>query len=139
MDTSLRSLAPKDHDRVCELLKRYPCDFPKLATHLQIIKIFKIPSKYMELLDKIEVYSIRNAGFNFILQNAPEFAELRETGALSKVGRESMRDTLNQFGIVEKLDIVHGTVYAKFEDPEPCHKLINNMQLGQNIITTKIW
>ena len=138
MDNSLRFLAPNEHDRICMLFKKYPCEFPQLTTHLQVVKIFKVVSKYLELLDKIELFIIRNYGFNFIVKNIPSYAELRETSVVTRVGYEEMKDTLGQFGAVQHLEIYKGTVYVKFDNPDQCHRLINNMQMGQNIITTKI-
>jgi len=138
MDSSLRYLVPHEHDRVAELFKRYPCEYPNMSTHLQVIKIFKNKSKYLELLEKIEIFIIRTVGFNFIVKNVPEFAQLRETGETTRVGREEMWETLEQFGNLLSLEFMRGIIYAKFEDPEPCHSLINNMQMGNNIIHTRI-
>lgn len=137
MDSSLRNLAPREHDRVFELLKRYPCDYPTTAS-LQVIKIFKDRLKYLEFLEKFELFIIRSAGFNFIIKNIPEFAQLRETGDTTRIGREEMWETLDQFGNLTSLEFMRGIAYAKFDDPEPCHSLINNMQMGHNIIHTKI-
>jgi len=109
-----------------------------MSTHLQVIKIFKNKSKYLELLEKIEIFIIRTVGFNFIVKNVPEFAQLRETGETTRVGREEMWETLEQFGNLLSLEFMRGIIYAKFEDPEPCHSLINNMQMGNNIIHTRI-
>jgi hypothetical protein len=138
MDNSLRFLAPREHDRVNDLFKRHPCVYPQLKTHLQVIKIFKDVPKYLNLLEKIEFFIIRQSGFNLIIKNIPEQAELRETNIVTKVGHQEMRETLEQFGKVEHLDLIRGVAYVKYDNPEPCHKLINNMQMGQNIITTKI-
>ena len=138
MDQSLRYLAPCEHDRVHELLSKYPCEYPKLSTHIQIVKIFRDSKKYLELLERLELFIIKSAGFNFIIRNVPDFAQLRDTGKTVKVGIDEMRETLEQFGNVENIGIVRGLVCAKFDDPEPCHRLINNMQMGQNILSTKI-
>ena len=139
MDNSLRHLAPREHDRVCELFKKFYCEYPQLSTNIQVIKIFKDPKKYLELLEKVELFIIKNANFNFILKNIPEFGELIETNTMTKIGYQEMKDTLNQFGVVEKIEIIKGFVYVKFDNPEPCHRLINNMQMGRNIITTKVF
>lgn len=138
METSIRYLAPHEHDRVAELFKKYPCEYPNMSTHLQVVKIFKDKSKYLELLEKIEIFIIRIAGFNFVIKNVPKFAQLRETGDTICIGREEMRETLEQFGNLLSLEFMSGVAYAKFDDPEPCHSLINNMQMGQNIIHTRI-
>lgn len=139
MDSSLRFLAPLEHDRVNELFKKYNCVYPNnIKTQIQLLKILKISSKYIELLDKIELFILKNHEFNFMLRNLPEFAQLREDNKTTSVGYTETMDTLIQFGNVNKLEIIKGTVYAKFDNPEYCHKTINNMQIGKNIISTKI-
>lgn len=136
MDSSLRYLAPADHDRVQKLLERYPCEYPNISNHIQLSKIFRDSKKYSELLEKIELFAIRKAGFNFVIKNVPEWAELRDSRNSVRVGLEEMRDTLELFGIVKKIDMVRDTVYSCLDDPDPCHRLINNMLLGENIIRT---
>lgn len=139
MDNSLRFLATREHDRVNDLLKRYPCEYPKLSTHIQVVKIFKDSKKYLELLEKVENYIIKTHGFNLIIKNVPEFAQNRETDDTVRVGKDEMKETLEQFGKLLNIEMIRGIVYAKFVNPEPCHKLINNMMMGTNIIHTKIY
>jgi hypothetical protein len=109
-----------------------------MATQFQLVKIFRDSKKYSELLERIELFILKNAGFNFMVKNVPEFAELRENRRTVRVGLEEMRDTLEQFGTIENIGMMRNVVYARFDDPEPCHRLINNMQMGQNILSTKI-
>jgi hypothetical protein len=136
MDSTLRYLAPTDHDRVQKLLEKYPCEYPNISNHIQLSKIFRDSKKYLELLEKIELFAIRKAGFNFVIKNVPEWAELRNSRNSVRVGIEEMRDTLELFGRVKKIDMVRDTVYSSLDDPDPCHRLINNMLLGENIIRT---
>ena len=138
MDPTIRYLSPLEHDAVQKLLERYPCEYQNMATQFQLVKIFRDPKKYTELLEKIELFILKNAGFNFMVKNIPEFAELRERRETVRVGLEEMRDTLEQFGTVEKIEFVYNTACVRMNDPEPCHRLINCMQMGQNILSTKI-
>ena len=46
MENTLRYLAPRDHDRVVELITKYPCDISKLSNQLQVIKLLKDVKKY---------------------------------------------------------------------------------------------
>jgi hypothetical protein len=138
MDHSLRYLAPYEHDTIQTLLERYPCEYPNMTTQFQLVKIFRDSKKYSELLERIELFILKQAGFNFMVRNVPEFAELRENRGTVRVGLDEMRDTLEQFGTIENIGMMRNVVYARFDDPEPCHRLINNMQMGQNIISTKI-
>lgn len=140
MENSLRHLAPRDHDRVQELLKKSGFKLPAvIASQLQVSKILRDPKKYAELLDKIEKQAAKFMGFNFLLKNIPDQGPLRETGEQTKVGYQEMRDTLGQFGTVNTLEIIKGTVYVNMDDPVPCHKTINHMQMGTNILTSNVF
>ena len=138
MDKTVRKLSPRDHDRVHELLTKYPCDISKFSNQLQVVKLLKNQEKYIELLDKIEKIILKNAGYNFILRNIPDYAEISETGETVRIGYQHIRDTMEQFGSVYGIDIIKSVVYVKFEDPLLCHSLVNNMLMGPNIITSTI-
>jgi len=140
MEKSLRHLAPREHDRVQELLKKSGYKLPAtVVSQLQVSKILRDPKKYTELLDKIEKNAAKSLGFNFCLKNIPDQGPLRETGELIKIGHQEMVDTLNQFGVVKELEIIKGAVYVNMVDPLPCHKTINHMQMGNNILTSNVF
>ena len=136
MDPSIRFLAPREHDRVADLLRKSPCDIRRLTPQLQVIKILKNAMKYIEILEKIEKLVAKNAGFNFILRNIPDVGELSSNGKQEQIGYVHMRDTMQQFGQVDALEIIRSTVYVKFDNPHPCHSLVNNMMMGTNIINS---
>ena len=138
MDSTLRFLAPRDHDRIIDLFTKTGVSFPNVATQLQVIKIIKMKERYMELLDKLEKHALKNSGFNFIVRNIPEVGISRDTSQETKIGYPEMRDTLKQFGTVYGIEIIRGTVYVKFDDPTRCHQMINAMQMGKNILSTSI-
>ena len=139
MDPVLRYLAPRDHDRVVELVRKYDFTVPNITTQVQVLKIIKSSKKYLELLEKIERQAAKHAGFNFFLKNIPDFGQLQETGFDTKIGYSEIRETLNQFGTVHKLDIIKSTAYVTFDDPKPCHQLVNHMQMGSNILTSNVF
>jgi hypothetical protein len=139
MDPSLRSLAPREHDRIVELVKRTGCTAPNITTQCQVLKIIRDPKKYLELLEKIERAVAKQAGFNFVLRNIPESGPLRDTGVDTRIGYAEMRDTLEQFGTVHKLNIIKGAAYVTFDDPRPCHAKVNRMQMGPNILTSNVF
>ena len=138
MDPTLRRFSPRDHDRVSELLIKYPCDISKFSTQLQVVKVLKNHEKYIDVIDNIEKLVIKNAGYNFILRNIPDYGELSETGDVVKIGYSHIKDTMEKFGIVYALEIIKSTVYVKFDDPKVCHSLVNNTMMGHNIITSLV-
>ncbi len=138
MDQSLRYLSPRDHDRVSDLLAEFPCENTNFSTHLQVLKIIKVSSKYIDLLDKLEYFIAKKAGFNLILKNMPDVALNAVSKKPVKVGYQEVLETLSQFGKVEKILVIRGHVYATFDNPAPFHKLVNNMEIGDSIVTTRL-
>jgi len=110
-----------------------------MTTQVQVLKILQNSKKYLELLEKIERQAAKHAGYNFLLKNIPDFGPLQCTGLDTKIGYSEIRETLKQFGVVHNLDVIKGTAYATFDDPKPCHHLLNHMQLGQNILTSNVF
>jgi hypothetical protein len=107
-------------------------------SQFQVLKIIKDSKKYIEVLEKIERNAAKQIGFNFLLKNIPKYGPLCVTGKDTQIGYEEMRDTLNQFGTVYNIEIIRGTVYATMDNPMYCHSLVNNMQMGTNILTSNV-
>ena len=133
----MRHLCPRDHDRVNELLMRHQCDISKFSNQLQVVKLLKDSKKYVEVLDKIEKLVLRVHGYNFMLKNIPTHGQLSETGENVRIGYQNIRETMEKFGTVYDLCLVKNTAYVKFDNPYPCHSLINTMMMGSNIIHTE--
>ena len=92
-------------------------------------------TKLNDLLSTLEKKTVKN-NFNFILRNLP-----RHTSEFSEpIGYTHVRDTFEQFGDISDIKIVRGTVYIKFVEPTSCvtcHSLVNNMMIGDNIVSTE--
>ena len=98
-------------------------------------------SAYTRMLEELENELMKINEFNFIIKNIPKKAMEQDSRKNVKITYSNMRETLNQFGKVQKIDIYHGTVCVKFRTSQQAcgtHELINNMQLGENIIKTKV-
>jgi hypothetical protein len=84
---------------------------------------------------------VRKIGYNLILRNLPQVAE-DETGKQVVVTYESVVKTLEKFGKVDNYKIISGTVYAQFkrvDDAKMMYKLVNNMQIGKNIVKLEVF
>lgn len=137
MDPSLRYLNPVLTDRVNHLLEKTygvlpePPKLTKKMTHAQ----------YKDELEKFEERLMKSNNFNLMIKNVPRFAISSETKKMVKVTYLALRDTLNQFGRVYKIEVFNGNVYIGFHkqnDAVSTHSQINNMQMGENIIKTKV-
>ena len=146
----IRYLSPRNHDRVVELLGREPCDHSfvmKAIPTLQLIQTYSYLNqqsarvKFETFLENVEKTIMKTNGFNIIIQNIPNFAQMSETDEKVAIKYIHMRDTLRQFGNLLMFHMIRGTVYAKFADQNSCkktHSLINNMMMGDNIIKTEV-
>jgi len=137
MDSSLRYLNPSLTDRVTRLIELTygiippPPKFEKNVTHCI----------YKERLETYENELMKINNFNLLIKNIPLFAVRSSDRKKVKVSYANMRDTFNDFGQVKKLEIFKGNAYLGFKtgkEASETHKLINNMQLGENIIKTKV-
>ena len=146
MFTTVRYLNPKGCSRVMDLMDTIGAyTFPKVIPVIQMIsalgKINPVlaKTKLNILLDKLEKELVKG-NFNFILKNIPDSAPLSGSEIIETIKYPHMRDTLSQFGELTKLKIIRGTVYVKFTEQTSCvmcHSLVNNMQIGTNIVTTQ--
>jgi hypothetical protein len=147
---SLRYLAPLAHDRVADLLKKEQCDpsfIIKVTPVLQMIHTFaqsrpiEASKTFLKLLASIETHIMQHNGFNMIIRNVPRVAEMRESKQAVEVKYAHIRDTLRQFGYLVTFHMIRGTVYVKFAEKDTAtrtHGIINNMQMGSNILKTEL-
>ena len=137
MDRSLRYLNPLLTDKVSKLLElceNKPSTKPLLWKGMST-------EKYSSTLEKYEKEIAGNLGFNFILSNIPSHAIQAHDNKKVKVTYTAMKDTFNQFGDVYKIEMYKGTAYIKFKtklQAKETHGLVNNMQIGENIVKTKV-
>ena len=137
MDSSLRYLNPSLTDRVNHLIEMTygitppQPKFEKNVTHCV----------YKEHLETYENELMKINGFNLLVKNVPLFAVQSSDRKKVKVSYANMRDTFNDFGHLKKIELFKGNAYLGFKtkkEASETHKLINNMQLGENIIKTKV-
>jgi len=139
----LRYLNPKGCDRTIDLMS-YSNDIhidDKTVQELQLITISRKADKLQGVLDKLEIQIMKSCGFNFAIHNIPTHASDLVTDVVTPTNYENIRATLEQFGKVDQLKIIRGTVYTRFSNSNVCnstHSLINNMQMGENIINTLV-
>jgi hypothetical protein len=106
---------------------------------LATVKPTAARTKLNDLLSTLEKKTVKN-NFNFILRNLPRHTSEKFDGFSEPIGYTHVRDTFEQFGDISDLKIVRGTVYIKFTEPTSCvmcHSLVNNMMIGDNIVSTE--
>jgi hypothetical protein len=143
MFSKVRHINPKACDRVRDLIREVTIsDYSQTISAIECLhKIKPIDAKKRldALLSKIEKQAIRGR-FNFILRGLPDSAPLQETNISETIGYPHVRDTMRQFGKFTTIQLIRGTVYVNFVNKSSCtlcHSLVNNMQVGTNIVTTE--
>lgn len=137
MNSTLRYLNPVLTDRVNHLIDNTYGPLPsppKLTNGIT-------HAEYREKLENYEIELIKTNGFNFMIKNVPLYAQSSATKKDVKVTYAALRDTFNEFGTVRKISVFRGVVLLTFKikkQAEETHSLINNMQMGKNIIKTKV-
>ncbi len=137
MNSALRYLNPVLTDRVNHLIDNTYGPIPtppKLSNGIT-------HAEYREKLENYEIELIKANGFNFMIKNVPLYAQSSATKKDVKVTYAALRDTFNEFGTVRKISVFKGVVFLTFKtkkQAEETHNLINNMQMGKNIIKTKV-
>ena len=89
----------------------------------------------------LETYVAKLSRYNMKVQNIPEKGILCDTNKETKIGYQNMRDTFSQFGNIKDILLVRGTVYVQYshkQDSIKTCRMINNMQMGKNIIKAEI-
>lgn len=128
-------------DRVVHLLESVRAsdkELIKQVNHtLNLQNIRPNPEKFKSALTKLETHLLKNSQYNFVIKNIPSHAVSKyQKNSSARVTYNAMRDTLNEFGCVHEIYINHGVGYFTMDNHVETHSLLNNMQLGKNIIQT---
>lgn len=144
MFKSVHHLNPDACNRVSELVsltyssvKEYEDEISAISI-LAKIKPNSARVKLNSFLNKLEMKTAKGH-FNFILRGLSRFTSERD-GVVEPIGYRHVRDTFEQFGNISNIKLIRGNVYIKFVDPsdsEWCHSLVNNMMIGDSIVTTE--
>lgn len=139
---SVRHLNPKACDRIADLIAYTGAEAPELNLMIQTISnLAKTNPKFARqslqtVIDAVEKRIVAGH-FNFVLRGLPPVAPLRANGVVEPVGYAHVRDTLIDFGSFSNLKIFRGNAYVNFvneESSRECSSVLNNMQIGKNII-----
>ena len=144
---NVRYIDPRACDRMTELIAN--TGVPDTEKHDEVIKLIHQLSKVKPesakekltlFLTKLEKNIVKDR-YNLIIKGIPDKAEVSATGETEVIGYTHMRDTIKQFGAFSKMHLIRGTLYVQFRRETSCvhcHSLLNNMQMGTNIISTQI-
>ena len=108
---------------------------------IKIAKIQKNMTKLREIHEEMLLKILKEAKVNFVIKNLPKYGHNQNNRELAEVNAKSIHDTMNEFGKVNDTVVFRNNAYVWFEsinDAKQVNSLINNMQIGKNIINTKV-
>ena len=140
INRKFRSIDAGLFDRVSHLLDTVEVtdkELVKQVNHmLNLHNIRPNPEKFIGMITRLETHLLKNSEYNFVIKNIPSHSTGKYDNRVSRVTYTAMRDTLNEFGCVRNIFLSHGTGYFTMTNHHQTHELLNNMQLGKNIIRT---
>jgi len=131
---------PAGYDRVEFLIKKtgqLPLNFEK---NIKLIQLLRNKSKFTDFMNKTEDYLLSKSKYNIVIKNIPSHANYSENDMKTDVTHENLRATFNQFGLIDKLDIIHSHLYINFRlatSAIKTHKLVDNMQMGDSRLKSR--
>ncbi len=84
---------------------------------------------------------LQAAGITFVMENLPQYAPRQCDGGCEKITGKSIHDTMEQFGNVQDAVVYKNHAYVWFSDVDDSrrtHSLVNNMMIGDNIVSTAV-
>jgi hypothetical protein len=138
----MSALCVNELQKNINFMERYNyIDRTKYDTKIKVAKAQKNESKLKDVYNTIFYKVLKGAKVNFVISNLPEFGIDNKTGNKIEVSSKIIHNTMSEFGHVSDVIIYRNNAYVWFdslEDAKNVHNLINNMQIGDNIVKTQL-
>tara|TARA_R110000803_G_scaffold165929_2_gene229329 strand:- start:320 stop:766 length:447 start_codon:yes stop_codon:yes gene_type:complete len=139
-----RYIAP-DMCKHVEFLTRY-ADIPydvkdKFVVRAQTAKILKDVPRMKDAFANLIKYQLKAANINFVIENLPNFGTRKADNLPDRITARSIHDTMWEFGSVRDAVVFKNHAYVWFDDIKDArntHRIINNMMIENNIISTAV-
>ena len=143
IDSRIRFVDVGLYERINYLLEKYTFSDTVIEKKLSdLTKLLMVSNshkqKVREVLQKVENILLKKSKYNIVIRNIPRYATSACDNNNVFVSHAAIRDTMNQFGHVNSLSLKYGVAYISMENNIETHNMINNMQLGKNIISTEV-
>ena len=133
----LRSIAPR-HCKHISFLSRY-----HNPSTQEIARFSKLISRKDTMKDGVigmVTCLLKGAGINLVIENLPKFGTRKTDNLPDPITAKSIHHTMEQFGGVKNAVVFDNHAYVWFDaddDAFHTHSVINNMMMGDKIITTQ--
>ena len=107
----------------------------------RVAKALKNVVKMQEAFAKLIKEQLLCANVSLVIENVPDIGVRASDNLPDRITAKSIHDTMWQFGSVRDAVVFKNHAYVWFDEIDDAyntHALINQMQMGNNIITTKV-
>jgi RNA recognition motif-containing protein len=123
-----------------DFLKRYSKVCTKnLASRVKIAQLRKDDKAAVELYKTTIAKMLKDAKINLVIQNVPIYGVRSDDKVVEFVDAKSIHETMAQFGKVKNAVVFNRDAYIWFksnDDAQATQKLLNGMEMNNNIIKT---
>lgn len=139
-----RSVAPAYCKHV-EFLCRYhhpdSATIEKFVMHARVAKLLKSVPKMTDAFKNLIHLQLKRSGINLVIENLPTSGKRVCDDQDEMISAKSIHHTMSQFGKVNNAVVFSNHAYVWFDEIEDSlntHHLINNMKMGEKIISTAV-
>lgn len=142
--SEFRSIAP-DYCKHVAFLERYAkvsdVVMNDFLLRARAAKILKSVPKMTEAFARLIKEQLLCANITMVIENVPDYGVRKSDNLPDRITARSIHDTMGEFGSVRDAVIFKNHAYVWFEDTKDAlraHSLINQMRMGNRIITTSV-
>lgn len=113
----------------------------KFVMHARVAKLLKSVPKMTDAFKNLIHMQLNNSGINLVIENLPMKGKRVCDDQDENITAKSIHHTMSQFGKVNNAVVFNNHAYVWFDEIEDSihtHHLINNMKMGDNIISTAV-
>jgi hypothetical protein len=104
-------------------------------------KALKSVPKMTEAFARLIKEQLLCANISLVIENVPDYGIRKSDNLPDRITARSIHDTMGQFGSVNDAVVFKNHAYVWFDEIDDAyntHSLINNMKMGDNIITSAV-
>ena len=106
-----------------------------------VAKLRKSTPRMQEAFAKLIKEQLLCANISLVIENVPDYGVRKSDNLPDRITARSIHDTMGEFGAVRDAVVFKNHAYIWFDEIEDAfrtHSLINQMQMGDNIITSSV-
>jgi len=133
--SEFRSIAPE----LCKYARVSEASENLFLARARAAKALKSVPKMTEAFSKLIKEQLLCGNVSLVIENIPDYGIRKSNNLPDRITAKSIHDTMRQFGSVRDAVVFKNHAYVWFDEIDDAfttHSLINQMKMGDNIITT---